>query len=150
MRSLLAVLTVFAALLASSGRASAQAFPPGTFSVDGIPVACGANTFVLTPQLNDVGMNDMQGHIYLNPNLLAPLPTVLKLYWIAHECGHSFVGLNESSADCWAIRTGRNQGWFPPAAFELLMAMFRNNPGDMAHPTGPARVEHMLECYQAP
>ena len=53
----------------------------------------------------------------------------------------------EVAADCWAIRTGRNQGWFPPQAFQALMQMFQNNPGDMAHPNGPVRVQNMWYCY---
>jgi hypothetical protein len=75
------------------------------------------------------------------------LPTPLKLYWVAHECGHYQVGNSEVAADCWAIRTGRNQGWFPPQAFQALMQMFQNNPGDMAHPSGPVRVQNMWYCY---
>ena len=43
-----------------------QVFPPGTFSIDGIPVSCGYNITVLNPQLPDVGMNDLRGHIYIN------------------------------------------------------------------------------------
>ena len=130
-------------------QAVAQAYPPGTFSVDGIPIVCGGNIFVLTPQVPDVGINSGKGEIYLNPVILGQLPTVLRLFWVAHECGHSVVGSNESAADCWAIRTGRDQGWFPPQAFNLLMEMFRNNPGDMLHPSGPNRVANMLQCYQS-
>lgn len=141
-----------AALLVFSGTpiAQAQVFPPGTFSVDGIPVSCRNVTFILDPQLPDVGMADGRGNIYLNPSIMGGLPTVLKLYWISHECGHYFVGSNEVAADCWAIKLGRNQGWFPPQAFQYLMAMFQNNPGDMRHPSGANRVALMMQCYQSP
>ncbi|MFB6449581.1 hypothetical protein [Bradyrhizobium tunisiense] len=141
---------ILAALILSVLDSEAQQFPPGTFSIDGIPIVCGTNTFIMNAALPDVGMNHGNGFISLNPMILAQLPTVLKLYWVGHECGHSFVGMNEVAADCWAVRTGKAQNWFPPAAFAGLMAMFQNNPGDMAHPAGPVRVQMMWQCYNSP
>lgn len=140
---------ILAVLLLGVVDAKAQQFPPGTFSVDGIPIVCGPNTFIMNPTLPDVGMNHGNGFISLNPATLAQLPTILKLYWVGHECGHSFVGADEVAADCWAVRTGKAQNWFPPQAFAGLMAMFQNNPGDMAHPAGPIRVQMMWQCYNS-
>jgi hypothetical protein len=137
-------------VLASAVSSFSQVFPPGTFSVGGFPIVCGSNVFILTPQLGDSGLNDGQGHIYLNPVILGQLPLVLQLYIVGHECGHSVVGPDETAADCWSIRTGRNQGWFPPQAFQLLYQMLQNNPGDIVHPTGPQRFAAMLQCYNAP
>jgi hypothetical protein len=134
----------------SANNLPAQVFPPGTFQIDGIPVSCGPVAFVLTPAIGDVGISNMQGQIFLNPFILQQLPTVLKLYWVAHECGHYNAGPNEIAADCWAVRTGRNQGWFAPQAFQALMAMFQNNPGDIRHPSGPNRVAAMMQCYATP
>lgn len=138
----------FLALLCE--QAVAQVYPPGAFSVDGYPVSCFNNTFVLTSQLNDVGMNNGRGTIFLNPSILNSMPTVLKMYWVGHECGHSAVGPSEPAADCWSIRTGRNQGWFPPQAFSYLYQMFKDSPGDMAHGSGMQRLQNMLNCYQQP
>jgi hypothetical protein len=127
----------------------AQVFPPGTFFIDGIPIVCGMNTFVLTSNFPDSGMNNGAGTIFINPILVGPMPTVLKLYVAAHECGHSVVGADEVGADCWAVRTGRDQGWFPPQAFQLLMQMFAGNPGDLRHPPGQVRVQAMWQCYNS-
>ncbi|HYJ52882.1 MAG TPA: hypothetical protein VEW04_06895 [Allosphingosinicella sp.] len=127
--------------------ARAQVYPAGSFSVDGYPVVCYNVTFVVDPSLPDVGMS-RPGYIFLNPHYFVGLPTSLKLFWVGHECGHHVVGLNETAADCWAVRTGRDQGWFSPDAFYGLMEMFRNNPGDIVHPPGPARVAAMIQCYQ--
>src|SRR5262249_23479121 len=107
-------------------------------------------TFVLTPTISDVGLNNGLGQIFLNPVVLQQLPTNLKLFWAAHECGHFFAGANEVAADCWAIRIGRDQGWFPPQAFQMMVVMFQNNPGDLVHPSGPARVQAMMQCYTTP
>jgi hypothetical protein len=124
-----------------------QVFPPGTFSIDGIPVNCGMVATVMNPKLPDVGMNDLRGHITINPNIFNSQPTVLKLFWYAHECGHSNVGPSENAADCWAIETGKRQNWFPPEAFSTLEAAFANSPGDWTHLPGPARVQHIKEGY---
>ena len=146
MRHLFYALALFLACIAGS-EARAQIYPPGTFSVDGYPVVCYNVTFVVDPSLPDVGMA-RPGYIILNPNYFTGLPTSLKLFWVGHECGHHVVGYDETAADCWSVRTGRDQGWFPPAAFQDLIVMLRNNPGDIVHPPGPARIAAMIECYQ--
>jgi hypothetical protein len=143
---------IFAAVFALASSlppaAHAQVFLPGTFSIDGVPVMCGNVTFVLNPQLNDVGFAQ-PGVIHLNPDVLAPMSTSMKLFWAAHECGHHAVGLNEDAADCWAIRMGRDQGWFPSQAFQEMIYQFRNNPGDFSLAPGPVRLQQMLQCYSS-
>lgn len=139
-------LTLGAAM--TSSLAQAQVYPPGSFAIDGVPVSCGGYPTVVTSQIGDAGIFDGRA-IYLNPASLGRMPTVLKLFVYAHECGHAVVGANEPAADCWAIRLGRDQGWFPPEAFGLLMRMFQGNPGSMHHPPGAQRVQNMLACYQS-
>lgn len=128
--------------------ASQFAGPP-PFMIDGIPVFCANNTVMLVPNLGDAGKNDGQGHIYLEPAVMLnqQIPTVFKLFVFAHECGHSMVGPNETQADLWAIQTGKAQGWFPPAAFNVLIAAFANNPGDWTHLPGPTRVQIIEQWY---
>lgn len=127
----------------------AQVIPPGYLHIDGIQVNCGPYPTIVTPQIADSAMFNGQA-ILLNPVVLSRMPTTLKLYTYGHECGHAMVGASETDADCWSVRTGRDQGWFPPQAFQLLIAMFRNNPGDLTHPPGPARVANMISCYSRP
>lgn len=124
-----------------------QVFPPGTFAIDGFPVSCGGYPTVLAPQLQDAGFFDGRALI-LNPIAIGRLPTPLKLYIYAHECAHGLGIMNEAEADCWAIRTGRDQSWFSPQAFNYLMMFFQNNPGSSRHPPGPARVRNMMACYE--
>lgn len=134
-------------LISNPVRVSAQLYPPGQFSIDNIPLFCGNLPTIVTVNIPDMAMTNGQA-ILLNPSAMAPLPTVLKLYIYAHECGHIFTGPNETYADCWAIQTGRNQGWFPPAAFGLLIRLLENNPGDVMHPPGMIRLQDMMNCYQ--
>ncbi len=144
----LAILAITVLGISVANSASAQVYPPGRFSIDGIPVVCGNVPTVVTTNIPDAGMFNGQA-ILLNPAVLGRLPTVLKLYIYAHECGHAVVGSDEVAADCWAIRVGRDQGWFPPQAFGYLVEFFRNNPGSMRHPPGPVRVQNMMQCYQS-
>lgn len=145
-RLVLNLLLLFGIMLAKV--ANAQVYPPGQFAIDGIPVVCGGLPTIVTPNIPDAGINNGQA-ILLNPLVLGRLPTVLKLYVYAHECGHAVVGGNEVGADCWAIRTGRDQGWFPPQAFNLLIEFFQNNHGSLRHPPGAVRVNNMMHCYQS-
>jgi hypothetical protein len=125
------------------------AIAPGEFSIAGYPVNCGPLPTIITSQIPDAAINNGQA-ILINPAVVGFLRPVLQLFVYAHECGHAVVGSNEVAADCWAIRTGRDQGWFPPQSFQLLIQMFQGNPGDINHPPGPARIAAMMQCYQAP
>lgn len=148
-RSLTSAITIIASciILLTPTVSWSQAFPPGTFYIDGLPFSCGPVVFVVTPNIPDVAIADGQGHIYLHPGIMGPMPTPLKLYIAAHECGHYKVGADESAADCWAIKAGRNQGWFPPQAFNSLIALLWNKPGDIMHPPGTNRLAIMMKCY---
>jgi hypothetical protein len=128
--------------------ATAQTFQPGTFSIDGIPARCGNIPIILDTGISDVGMSG-HGLIFLNPTYFEGLKTGLRLWWLAHECAHHVVGPSESAADCWSIRKGRDEGWFPPEMFIAMVQMFEGNRGDSEHAAGPARVNHMLSCYQS-
>ena len=148
MRRTLALSLTAALALASPASAQVVQTHPHQLYVDGVPAACGGVAFALDPNLPDVGMA-RPGVIILNPNVLAGMSSSMKLFWIAHECGHHAVGANEAAADCWAIRLGRNQGWFPPWAFEEMIYQFRFNPGDFTHAPGPQRVQQMMTCYES-
>ena len=116
---------------------------------------------VADPTLNDIGRATVDGFgnpiMILNPVMMNQLPGVLQLFWYGHECAHHVLGhiaypsrTRESDADCWSVRTGRNQGWFPPQAFQALTVMLGNNPGSpWGHLPGPLRIQNMVNCYQS-
>ena len=138
-----------ALFVAHAAQAQMRSFSPGTFTIDRFPVDCGTNVTVLNPQLRDAGMNDLQGHVYLNPTIVRGLPTSVKFFIYAHECGHSVVGANESAADCWAIQTGKQEGWFTPQNFSALMQFFASNPEGWTHAPDRARLRRMAACFAA-
>lgn len=120
-----------------------QVIPPGQLVLGGMPMLCGPAATAIQP-IPDVAIARPEG-IYLNPALFS-LPGTLQQFIYAHECAHMQGILNEAAADCWAIRTGRNQGWFPPPAFGLLIQFFQNNPGDWTHAPGPVRLQNLANC----
>ena len=132
--------------LSTATPSKAAMYPPGTFSIDGIPLSCGNVTTVVDLELSDVGMSGA-GLILINPSYLEGLPTSLRLWWFAHECAHHVVGPNELAADCWSVRKGRDEGWFSPAMFRPMTEMFAENGGDSEHASGPERVRNMIACY---
>lgn len=137
-----------AALCSATSSRALTTFPPGTFNIDGVPVGCGNVPIILDTSMADVGMSGY-GLIYLNPTHFEGLETGLRLWWLAHECAHHVVGPSELAADCWSIRKGRDEGWFPPEMFGSMDRMFAHNHGDSEHLAGPARVSHMRACYQS-
>lgn len=143
-RSLLAA----AALLCSAPSAAQppveQVIGPGQLVLAGLPVVCGGIPTAIQ-RINDMAFAT-PGWIILHPDLFR-LPPVVQVFIYAHECGHHNVGLNDAAADCWAIRTGRNQGWFTAGDIDLLVYYFGHGTGDFSHAPGPERIRNMVQCF---
>jgi hypothetical protein len=145
---------------AESGTATAQSFVGGvTVSCNdfrGLPV-----TLLTNPAWHDAGTATLgpggQPIIILNSSTMEALHPVFQLFLYAHECAHHALGhiinrnlLNEAEADCWAVKTGRQQGWFPPQAFQGLIVLLGNSQGSpWGHLPGPGRIQNMINCYGA-
>ena len=140
--TLLASLVAGCCLVLGEG-ASAQALGPYPV-IAGLQVQCGGVPTFVQP-IPDIAMA-RPGVIVLNPKLFE-LPGSLKLFVYAHECAHHLLGNNEANADCWAIRTGRQQGWFKPSDISYLIQYFGNSPGDWTHAPGPYRIANMMACF---
>jgi hypothetical protein len=112
--------------------------------IAGMPVVCnGAVSYVA--QIPDIAMA-RPGALFFRPDFFN-LPTYVQLYIYAHECAHQFVGGNEVAADCWAVRTGRDQGWLPRQGLEQVCQYTYHSRGDWTHPAGPVRCQNMRMCY---
>jgi hypothetical protein len=58
---------------------------------------------------------------------------------------------NEINADCWSIKTMRNQGLLSINELPELMAQISNTPGSMwGHLPGPSRAALFAKCFQTP
>lgn len=139
--------------------ASAQ---PNPFNpvIAGLPVYCTSYqgqpvAFIENPMLPDVGRAQPGNPptIELNPSVLAQLTPKMQLFWYGHECAHHVLGPanSEVNADCWAIKTMRDQGLLPPHELPQLMAQISGTPGSMwGHLPGPHRANLLAQCYNAP
>ena len=102
------VLLACALALGVAAPADARQYQPRALSLGGTYPACGQVPTTVA-SIPDIAMST-PGMIHLNPELWR-LPRPLQLFWYAHECAHQLYGTSEDHADCWAIRSGRDEGW---------------------------------------
>src|SRR5213075_1908527 len=112
-------------------------YKPRALKLGGAYPTCGLVQTTVA-EIPDIALGT-PGMIYLNPALLR-MPRPLQLFWYAHECAHQLYGSGEGHADCWAILSGRDEGWFQEEDFALLQWTFKAD-GDSQHPPGPQRIQ---------
>ena len=122
---------------------------PKELKIDGQRMICGQRPTVLDSQLDDYGAA-YPGFLILNPKLLQRVPTVVKLWIFAHECGHQFRGPDEETADCFAVQRGRRQGWLSPQGLDQICNFIAPAKGDSMHFSGSHRCDAMRRCYADP
>ncbi len=123
--------------------------PPGTLKLDGSKMTCGQRPTVMDNQLDDYGAA-YPGFLILNPRLISKVPTVVKKWIFAHECGHQFRGPDEETADCFAVQRGRRQGWLDEPGLDEICKFISPAKGDSMHFSGSHRCEIMRKCYADP
>lgn len=128
---------------------SSKIIPPGALRLDGRRMTCGQRPTVIDDQLDDYGAA-YPGFLILNSKLMARVPTSVKLWIYAHECGHQFRGPDEETADCFAVQRGRRQGWLTPEGLEEICAFIRPSKGSSMHFSGSHRCESMRRCFADP
>lgn len=129
-----------------SAGAGATIVPAGQLRLDGWRVGCGNRSTVLDPGLDDFGAA-YPNYLILNPKMLAKVPTQVKLWIHAHECGHQFRGPDEEKADCFAVQRGRRQKWLTVEGLDQICEFIKPSRGDSAHFGGVHRCETMRKCY---
>jgi hypothetical protein len=119
----------------------------GKLKIDGVPVICGTRPTVLNPKFDSWG-GAFPGFLILNTAKIKGLSTEVKLYVYSHECGHQFVGADETKADLFAIRRGVMWGWLDAKGMEDICTFISQLKGDAVHPPGPQRCETMRKYYR--
>jgi len=119
----------------------------GDLKIDGIRVNCGTRPTVLNPGFDSWG-GAFPGFLILNTKKIKGLSTQVKLYIYSHECGHQFIGADETKADLFAIRRGVRWGWLDAEGMEEICAFISQLKGDAVHPPGPKRCETMRNYYR--
>jgi hypothetical protein len=121
--------------------------PHGQLTIDGMSVNCGKRPTVLNPNFDSWG-GAFPGFLILNTTKIQGLSTQVKLYIYSHECGHQFIGANETKADLFAIRRGVKWGWLDAKGMEQICTFISQLKGDAVHPPGTKRCETMRSYYR--
>ncbi|MDQ9169465.1 hypothetical protein Q8A64_03460 [Oxalobacteraceae bacterium R-40] len=114
--------------------------------IAGVQLQCeGANSYVA--HISDIALG-RPGKMYFRPDYFS-LPPYMQWFIYAHECAHQLVGSSEAAADCWAMKLGRNQGFFPLQAVQQICSYTFSSPGDWTHFPSPIRCQQMKLCYSS-
>jgi hypothetical protein len=119
----------------------------GALKIGGHFVTCGKRPTVMNSNFVSWG-GAFPGFLILNPKKIQSLSTQVQLYVYHHECGHQFVGANETQADLFAIRRGVNGGWLDAQGMENICTFVSHIKGDSAHAPGSDRCETMRRYYR--
>ena len=124
----------------------AKLIEPGKLKIDDHRMICGKRPTVMDSNFESWG-GAYPGYLILNPDRLKTLPTPVKLFVYAHECGHQFIGRDEGAADCFGVKRGRRYGWLKEEGLAQVCNFISNLKGDADHAAGPKRCEMMRRCY---
>lgn len=125
----------------------ARVIEPGKLKIDGATMICGRRPTVIDPDFESWG-GAYPGYLILNPVRMEGLSTPIKLFIYAHECGHQFVGRDETAADCFGVKRGRRYGWLNEEGLEEICTFMSNLKGDWDHASGANRCAKMKICYK--
>jgi hypothetical protein len=127
-----------------AGPADGRVYQAGALSLGGSYPSCGWVPTTIG-DISDIAYST-PGMIHINPAIFR-LPRQLQLFWYAHECAHQLFGTSERQADCWAVRSGRDRGWFRQEDLAVIEWALKDNRGDDAHDTGPQRIALIERCF---
>jgi hypothetical protein len=119
----------------------------GSLKIDGRRAECGKRPTVYNPNFDSWG-GAFPGFLILNNAKMKGLSTQVKLYIYNHECGHQFIGADETKADLFSIRRGVRYGWLDAQGMEDICTFISQLKGDAVHPPGPQRCETMRNYYR--
>jgi hypothetical protein len=132
-----------AAIALEQGKLS-KLVAPGRLVVAGRRLSCGTTATLL---------RDFEGFavsstvIMLNMQALKDLPRPVQWLIYYHECGHILFGPSETSADCYAVRRARREGWLSNATLDDVCAVFNIAGHGPMHPDPDARCEQLRQCF---
>jgi hypothetical protein len=118
----------------------------GSAFIGGKRMSCYAANVVLNDKLPGPGFA-VDGELWFNPKYLRNYPPVVQRFIFMHECGHQYVGIDETAADCWAVARGKQQGWLTEQGVALACKAIWNTASDGAHLDGPVRCEALKQCF---
>ena len=138
-----ALLLTLACALAAPGAALAD-----SAVIAGKTLACPKAQVVMSEDVPGPGYA-VPGLLMFGPRFLAQYPPLVQRLIFLHECGHQYVGRDETAADCYAVEAGKRQGWLTPAALNQACRSLWHTMGDGVHLAGPERCSALQACYDA-
>lgn len=160
-----AVIGLAGAALSLVGPVQARDAAAGVTEIAGRSMSCkdihGVAVHTLqVANLGDVGRAGVVNRvpiIAIDPNIIERLPDKLQIFFYQHECAHHVLGhwfqtslSMESEADCWAIKHGRDTGFFSREdvmSFAPFLAKSGGSP--FGHLPGPERAKYLVKCFDA-
>ncbi len=141
------VLLSWGALLASAamvvGGANAQA---GSAVIGGVKMSCANTKVVVSNQVPGPGFA-VEGMIMFGPKALRAYPPLVQRLVFLHECGHQYVGTDETAADCYAVKAAKRQGWLKAAGLRQACRALWHTQADGSHLAGPERCDALKQCF---
>lgn len=89
----------------------------------------------------------LPGKILIGPKHLKRYPGITQRLIFLHECGHQYVGADETAADCWAVRIAKRQGWLTQAGIRSTCRALWHTAGGASHLPGPERCAALTQCF---
>ena len=132
-----------AVLAASLSDASA-----GNAVIGGMKLSCSAAKVVVSNAVPGPGFA-VDGIIMFGPKFLRAYPPAVQRLVFLHECGHQYVGVDESAADCWAVERGKRQGWLTRVGLNQACKALWHTQADGVHLAGPERCQALQQCFAA-
>jgi hypothetical protein len=120
--------------------------PAGQYALDGRNVSCKSLPTVLDPHLDDYAAS-FPKLIVVRPDMMAKPPTAVKLWIYYHECGHEFIGPDETKADCYSVTQGVKEGWLDSRGLDDVCNFISAAQQDSTHFAGPQRCLAIRACY---
>ena len=146
MRSILLPAVVGAAVNLMALLATAPPASAGNATIGGMKLTCHAAEVVVSNAVPGPGFA-VPGLIMFGPRFLHAYPPLVQRLVFLHECGHQYVGTDENAADCWAVETGKRQGWLTLAGLAQACKALWHTAADGVHLAGPERCAALQQCY---
>lgn len=118
--------------------------PAGRLVISGRRLTCG-NTQTLLRDFEGFAVSSTV--IMLNMEALKDLPQQVQWLIYYHECGHILFGPSETSADCYAVRRARREGWLNEQGLNEICAVFNIAGHGPVHPDPEARCNQLRQCF---
>ncbi|MEZ5828461.1 MAG: hypothetical protein R3D30_01325 [Hyphomicrobiales bacterium] len=117
---------------------------PGRLVVAGRRLSCG-RTATLIRDFEGFAVSSTV--IMLNMQALKDLPRPVQWLIYYHECGHILYGPSESSADCYAVRRARREGWLNRQVLDDICTTFNIAGHGPVHATPEERCTQLRQCF---